>query len=152
MQITVCPFDEFASAPEFDDLVRQYADECAIDGLPRPTPDLATYRLLSDSGVLHTLLAHTVYGELVGFCLVMCTSLPHYSVPVAVSESLFVSEPHRASGAGLALIREAERLSQSLGAHGLLISAPADGRLAEVMSRKPDYRPSNRVFFKGFAQ
>jgi GNAT superfamily N-acetyltransferase len=85
----------------------------------------------------------------IGFLTLICIPLPHYSVPVAVSESFFVASVHRATGAGLALIREAERIARGLGALGLLISAPAEGRLAAVLDAKPDYRPTNRVFFKG---
>ena len=71
-------------------------------------------------------------------------------MPLAVVESYFVASKHRKSGAGLALLREAERIASDRGAHALLVSAPHGGRLADVMPRV-GYRETNRVFFRSLA-
>ena len=104
--------------------------------------------MLEMHGVIHAFAA-LKDGELVGFITVLATPLPHYGIPVAVSESFFVAAEHRKGGAGLRLLSAAEKKAKELGSPGLLVCAPFDGRLFEVLPRC-GYRETNRVFFKGF--
>jgi GNAT superfamily N-acetyltransferase len=130
----------------FAGLVAEYASESAIDGLPPPAAQLATYRQLESSGALHALAAR-YDGSLVGFVTLLAPVLPHYGVTVAVSESFFVARARRRTGAGLALLRAAEALARRLGSPGLLVGAPSGGALARILPRR-GYRETNRVFFK----
>lgn len=134
------------AAPNIDALLAEYAAESAIAGLPPPAAKVETYRRLEAAGLLHTFTAlHD--GELAGFITVLASDLPHYGTTVAVSESFFVAQTHRKSGAGLRLLRAAEDKARALGSPGLLVSAPFGGRLFEVLPRV-GYRETNRVFFK----
>ena len=134
-------------APEFPALAAEYAAECAIAGLPPPTAKMKTYRQLEAAGMLQIFAAFDDAGGLIGLITVLAPVLPHYSVPVAVSESFFVARAHRRTGAGLALLRAAEDLARELGSPGLLVSAPFEGDLFRVLPRR-GYAETNRVFFK----
>lgn len=138
-----------SNAPEFPALAAEYAAESAIDGLPPPAAKMATYRQLERAGMLHAIAARHD-DALVGFITVLAPVLPHYSVPVAVSESFFVARAHRCTGAGLRLLRAAEDKARALGSPGLLVSAPFEGNLFKVLPRV-GYVETNRVFFKQVA-
>ena len=66
-----------------------------------------------------------------------------------LSESFFVEMSQRKSGAGLKLLRTAEKFAKDFGAPGIFISAPYGGTLAEVLPMAK-YRETNRVFYKDF--
>ena len=142
-------FDEIEAFPNFAGMVERYADESAIPGMPRPNRQKEMYRQLEQAGLFH-LVGAFVGGELVGFVSLLASVLPHYGVMVASTESIFVEPEHRKSGAGKMLMREAERLATSIGAVGLLVSAPSGGRLAAILPRS-GYQESNRVFFRRLA-
>jgi GNAT superfamily N-acetyltransferase len=146
--LTIGPgsIDALAAAPTIDALLLEYAEEGAIDGLPRPWPRWDLYRAIEARGHLHVIAAE-VAGQLVGFITVLTAPLPRYTEPVAMSESFFVARAHRKSGAGLKLLRAAEAKARALGAQGLLVSAPSGGTLAEVLPRV-GYRETNRAFFR----
>ena len=130
-------------------LLAEYAAESAIDGLPTPTPDQERYRLIESSGALRVLAAFQ--GDtLMGFLALLVSVNPHYSAMLAVIESFFVGAAYRKTGAGLALLHQAEEVARQAHADGLLVSAPSGGRLAQVLPAT-GYRETNRVFFRGLA-
>jgi GNAT superfamily N-acetyltransferase len=137
---------EVESAARFRRLAAEYAAESAIAGLPPPSAKRDAYLRLERSGVLHMISA-TKDGQLIGLISVLMSVLPHYGVPVAVSESFFVAKAHRKGGAGLKLLRAAEDKARALGSPGLLVSAPFEGDLFRVLPRR-GYRETNRVFFR----
>jgi GNAT superfamily N-acetyltransferase len=137
---------EVESARCFRKLAVEYAAESAIAGLPPPNAKREAYLRLEQSGVLHMISA-TKDGQLIGLIAVLMAVLPHYGVPVAVSESFFVAKAHRKTGAGLKLLRAAEDKARALGSPGLLVSAPFEGDLFQVLPRI-GYRETNRVFFR----
>ncbi len=141
---------ELEAAPAFPDLLAEYAAESSIKGLPAPSAKMETYRHLERSGFLHVLAAW-VGDTLTGFITVLAAPLPHYGRTVAVSESFFVAQQHRGTGAGLKLLRAAEELAAKLGSPGLLVSAPFEGDLFKVLPRV-GYVETNRVFFKAVGQ
>lgn len=133
-------------APSFADLVAEYSEESAIDGLPPPSARMPTYLHLEAVGALHAFAA--LQGpDLVGFISLLAPVLPHYGVTVAVCESFFVAKAHRASGAGLRLLRAAEDKARDLGSPGLLVSAPYAGKLFDLLPRC-GYTETSRVYFK----
>jgi len=136
-------------AANFADLVAEYAVEARVDGLPEPAVKLSTYEVLERSGVIHPFGAWDE-ERLVGFIAVLSSMVPHYPVPLACTETFFVTRDARSSGAGLALLKAAEAKARELGAGGLLVSAPCGGSLAAVLPRY-GYRDANRVFFKRFS-
>lgn len=133
-------------APALEALLAEYAAECAIDGLGVPDAQIETYQRMEAAGILH-LLGAFINGDLVGFVSLLVSELPHYGRRVATTESLFVAKCARKSGAGLKLLKTSEQLAASLGAVGLLISAPYGGRLAKVLPRI-GFQETNRVFFR----
>lgn len=141
---------EFWDQSTVDVLIDEYADECATSGLPRPNPDRALYDRLEQCGALHVLGAFDE-GEMVGFSVLIVVPNPHYGVPLAVTESLFVAASHRKTGAGLRLIRAGESAARALGAQGMFMSAPLGSRFAEVLEAGVGYRETNRVFFRSLA-
>lgn len=130
----------------FPQLLDEYADEASVKGLPRPAAKMRAYLDLEASGAIHTIVALR-YGQLVGFLTVLAPKLPHYDRTVAVCESYFVTKRHRKTGAGLRLLRAAEDLAREVGSPGMLVSAPTEGALSNVLPRV-GYEETNRVFFK----
>lgn len=141
-----CTFAEVESNPNFLALLREYADEAAIEGLPPPGEKMMTYRTLDASGFFHIFCA--IGGEaLVGFIAVLMPVIPHYGIAIAVAESFFVAQNHRKYGTGLKLLRMAETFARGEGSPAMLVTAPKGGRLAEVLPRV-GYRETNRVFMR----
>jgi len=130
----------------FPTLVDEYTVESSIKDMPPINWQREMYQQLEAIGIFHVLAAYQG-EELIGFMTLIVTVLPHYGARTATTESVFVAERHRSSGAGLKLIREAESWAKELGAVGLLLSAPYGGRLADIGPRI-GYQQTNVVFFK----
>ena len=73
--------------------------------------------------------------------------MPHYSVKMAVTESFFVAKAYRKSGAGLKLLHAAETYAKEIGCAGILVNAPFEKTLMDVLPRV-GYQETHRVFFK----
>lgn len=146
MKVEKAKVADVFDAPTFDALIAEYATEALIDGLPGPKPMLEVYRKLEDSGVAHVFTA-TEEGRLVGFISFLIHVLPHSGGTIAISESFFVAKAHRHTGAGLKLLSMAEAYAEIFGACGLLVTAPFEGKLFDVLPRL-GYREVSRVFFK----
>lgn len=151
VEIKHCTVDDFFTHPGSLALLTEYAAESSIAGMPSPDPNRAAYTALERNGAMALLVALDPAGGLLGFLTLLVSANPHYSAVIGVVESFFVGSTHRKTGAGLGLLRAAERIAGECGAAGFLISAPYGGRLAEVLERHGDYRESNRVFFKALA-
>lgn len=146
MNVQRSSIPELEASPMFADLLAEYAAESAIDGMPAPSARMDIYRHLETKGALHV-ISGTVEGELAGFITVLAPVMPHYGVPLATSESFFVTKRHRNSLGGLKLLTAAEDKARDLGSPGLLVSAPYGGKLFEVLPRC-GYVETNRAFFK----
>lgn len=144
-----CTLAEAQGNANFPALAREYAAESAIAGLPPPDEKIAAYHAIEASGIFHIFGAFL--GEtLVGFVAVLLPVIPHYGIAVGMTESFFVASEHRKSGAGIKLLRAAERLAHDAGSPALMVSAPFGGRLAEVLPGL-GYRETNRVFMRELA-
>ncbi|QQV54340.1 GNAT family N-acetyltransferase [Ralstonia syzygii subsp. celebesensis] len=130
-------------------LLAEYAAESGIPELGAAHAQVEIYRALEAGGVLHVLGAFRG-DDLVGFAFVLVSVLPHFGQVVGTTESYFVTRDARKGGAGLALLRAAEKLSRERGAKAFMVSAPAESRLTCVMPGA-GYRETNRVFFKALA-
>lgn len=149
MNIAKVPIDAIFEAAEFPDLIAEYARESAVAGLPSPEVKMETYRLYELTGALHSFWAMRK-GEMIGFITVLAPPSLHFTVPIAVTESFFVTADQRKTGAGLKLLAMAEGQARVVGAPGLMICAPFHSRLCKILPRR-GYRQTNAVFFKGFA-
>lgn len=143
-------FDQLESDPSWPMIVAEYADECRIAGMPACEYQGDMYRMLESQGVMHLIGAY-VGDTLVGFCNLLLTRLPHYGKVVGTMESMFVAKNWRKSGAGIGLIREAERVSANGGAVAVLMTAPTGGSMERLMPMV-GYRHTNTVFFKALEQ
>lgn len=147
VEVTKCTIAELKACDAFPALFAEYADECA---LMLPDEKMKAYDHLGGLDFFQAFGAFEPTHGLVGFVAVLTPTIPHYGVCVAQTESLFVGKAHRASGAGLKLLRAAERHAWAKGCPGLFVSAPAHGQLCEVLSLRSGYAETNRVFFKKF--
>lgn len=144
--IRPCTIAELEASPNIKQLQEEYAREAAIEGLPPPEAKVETYRNFESIKAIHVIGAF-VDDMLAGFIFVLAPILPHYSIRVAVGESFFVAKDYRGTGAGLKLLRAAEKYAQEAGACGILMSAPLNGDFAEVLPHV-GYTETNRVFFR----
>lgn len=149
LTIRPCTIDELFFAPEISALLDEYAAECAIEGLPHPKAKADMYRHLEAAGALYPVGAW-LDQELIGFVAILSPILPHYGVCVSTTESLFVASAHRCTGAGLKLIRAAEQRAKEVCSPGLLVCAPMNGSLIDLLPAI-GYRETNRVFFRRIA-
>ena len=140
--------DEFLCAPNLERLIDAYSDEASIPGMPAYRIHVPTYEMLEDAGALAVFSAD-YQGEMIGFITILSNLMPHYSAKLSTIESFFVLHEHRRRGAGLGLLRVAERYAAELGSHGLFVSAPSNGQLAKVLP-KFGYEQTNRTFFRKF--
>ena len=134
-------------APEFPALIDEYGRECSIEGLPSPLAKLESYRAFDATGFLHVFAA-VRERALVGFITVLAPPMPHYSAPVAVCESYFVTAGHRGQ-IGLQLLLAAEKQALASKSTVLQICAPLGGRLCGLLEcPKLGYRATNVIFTK----
>ena len=142
-------FSELEEAKNFSELRDEYAKECAIAGLPPIAEKFAIYKQMECTGFFHLFGAY-VEDVLVGFVSVIVSVIPHYGVPIAVAESLFLSKEHRGSNLGLGLIKAAQDCAKECGSSGILFSAPSGGQLSKLLP-KIGYRETNVTFLKEFS-
>ena len=146
LTIKPCTVNELQSAANFHQLLADYAIESAIHGMPKAQAKIDMYLALEAGGAI-TIFGAWIDDELAGFVVVLAPMIPHYGRTIATTESFFVSHDHRSSGAGLELLRRAEKHAESIGSPALLVSAPAGGVLEKVLPRV-GYEHSNTVFSK----
>lgn len=140
----------FRSHHAAGELLRGYAAECAIAKLPEPSPDWEAYERMESAGVM-TLLAAKYNDDLIGVCTVVVYRNPHYSQLMGVTESLFVTPEFRSTGAGMGLLRAAERIAKAAGAMCLFVSAPTSSALSRVLASHQSYQWTNLAFMRRFA-
>lgn len=141
---------EFEAAPNFIEILDEYAEELAVKGLPHPKAKIETYYQLESIGVLHPIGAY-IDNTIIGFINVLMAVNPHYGIAIACSQSYFVSNKYRETGAGLKLRSEAEAVAQELKSPGFIISGPAGGTLVEILEKSKSYEELSRSFFKSFS-
>ncbi|WP_110995386.1 GNAT family N-acetyltransferase [Pseudomonas sichuanensis] len=141
-----CTVAEIEQAGALPELLAAYGDESRIPEFGEVEANFGAYRAMEASGALH--VVGVFAPGLVGLASMLVYGLPHYAGRrICTMESFFVDPAHRAGGTGLKLLRAAERCAADLGATAMMVSAPAGGRLAEVLPRS-GYRETNRVFLR----
>lgn len=141
--------ETLSGSPGFVGLLQDYAKESSIDGMPEYRPHYDMYRAMESSGFFHMFGAFDG-EELIGFLTMLTTTLPHYSVNAGTVESFYVAESKRNTGAGMALLKAAEEFAKVAGCVALLVSAPCNSRLSQIMPRV-GYRRANEIFFRSIA-
>lgn len=114
--------------------------------MPKYKIHVPTYKALEGAGALKVFAA--LEGEVViGFITVLTHIMAHYSAKLSYVESYYVLPEYRRRGAGLALLRMAERHAYEIGSNGLFVSAPYGSKLAQLLP-KTGYAETNRTFFR----
>ena len=148
LSIRKCTVSEIVNAPPFPALIKEYGDECAISGLPHPETRIPTYYQLEATGAFDAFGAYE-HNDLIGFISMLEYPSAHYGVPVGASESFFVAKDKRGTGAG-AMLRKAIKIrAAERGLKGVLLTAPVNGPLADVLEKSDDCVETHRVFFMG---
>src|ERR1700723_3378204 len=132
--IRPCTISDLENAENFPDLIEEYAKESAIHGLPHPNAKMSLYKQIETAGAIYPFAAY-LRGALIGFATVLMSIIPHYGIGIAVTESLYVAEEHRKTGAGIKLINTAKGCAKHHGSPGILICAPTGGVLAELLAK-----------------
>lgn len=137
---------EIEASPNFSTMLEEYATEAAAKKAPPYCPQLEMYQQWENAGTLYII---GVFAEdvLVGFVNLLKAVLPHWGVLAVVTESLFVLQAYRKTGAGTKLIDAAKNYISEVNAFGALITAPVGGTLAEILLQRDDCEEVNRVFF-----
>ena len=126
-------FDDIDSA----ELLAEYGRECANALLGKPGPRRDVYENLEMSGMGQCFSVREA-GRLVGFAFIVIAVVPHYSMRLATTESLFVSAAARDGGPGWDLIRALGTYARMCGAEFLFLSAPVGSRLARLLFLSED--------------
>ncbi len=140
----------FTEVLKHADLISEYAAECSISAIGPIDPQPHIYEAMENAGVSQCFGAF-LDGQIVGFCNVLTTVLPHYGRKMATIESLFVSKAHRNTSAGKDLMRAVETFAKESGCVGVLYSAPAGGQLEELLLLRKSYQHTNTVFYRTLA-
>lgn len=130
-QVTV---EELHATPGFDDMIAEYA-KLAIKTLPPPLFSKENYLPLESAGVL-TVWAAMYGGLVVGFASCLISKLPHFGIPIAIAESLFVRESVRSRGYGIELIAAVERHGAANGAIAAFFSCPLGSPFEKVLEHR----------------
>ena len=142
-----CTVADLIAEPNFQELLDRYADELAIDGLPRPCADIDMYKALEKLGKMQTFAAY-LDKLLIGIINVLMVKHPHYSIDIASTESFFVFKDYRRTGAGDALRHEAELYAQKLNSPALFVGA--HGNIILALEGNKNYTESGRTFLRKF--
>jgi hypothetical protein len=135
--------------PDYHEIIREYASESSITGMPAFNPDEKLYAQLETLGILHAFTAR-LGPFLVGFIGLLVTPNPHYGCLIGTIESYFVQAQHRKTGAGLELLVTARKKAVELGAKGFMISAPHGSSLGRVLERR-SFTHTNDVYFQSLS-
>lgn len=146
MEIKQVTLSELIETPGFLDLVQLYEEESRNSSLPPCNPDYQQYTNLENLGAASFFKAEH-NSELIGFSVLIVSPVPHYSALFGVLESLFVHATKRKTGAGLKLIRAAEKVAKSKGCLAVGVSAPVNGVLSAVLNSSK-YTLSNLMYLK----
>lgn len=149
VEIRQCSIRDLFARQEFIALRDEYIAEGIIQGMPHPVPQPETYERLEEAGIL-TLLCAFCGETLVGFVTLITAPIPHYGIPMLVTESIFVGKDHRKTGAGLSLLRAAEEHAKHNSIRILQVSAQPETRLERVLAGR-GYAHTNIIFTKLFS-
>ena len=144
MEVRQVDYKTLHSDPHFGVLAEEYK-RSSTHILPDPSGQESMYLQMEQAGLL-TIMAAYEEDRLIGFLSMLVSVLPHYGVQVGATESYFVAEKYRATGAGLRLLTPAERAAEAQGATAMLVSAPIGSRLDTVLSNKTSYDPINTIY------
>jgi GNAT superfamily N-acetyltransferase len=140
-------FCELHERPEWPSLQEEYSQESSVPDMGPTKVDLLMYKKMSDVGALKTFVAFDD-DQAIGYINFVVSPNLHYSKPIGSTESFFVKASHRDTGAGMVLLRGAEKCAKSLGAVAFLVTAPICSKLRLILEKSKSYKETNIVFFR----
>ena len=140
--------------PGFDALTDAYEAECGDREVGPKNLQEGLYVAMEVAGSLRCFgVWKTVYSsqfsvlsELVGYAFLLIYILPHYGVKIATTESIFVSQNVRRSGAGTTFKAFLRRYAKAEGCQEFLSSARAGSRYEKVLSRTKNCKRMSVVY------
>jgi GNAT superfamily N-acetyltransferase len=152
MGVSVRPirYSDILLAPNVEDLLDAYADECSVPLIGKPSPQPEMYDAMERAGALICFGAY-VDDDLVGFSAVVMYLNPHYGRKLAVVESIFVAKGYRSMGLGKMLLSAIESCSGAAECPAVLYSAPVGTRFHQFLALNPEYVHTNCIFARSLA-
>lgn len=141
-----CPVIDIIENENLPVIQQEFSDEVATYIKPASPEKLRGYIDMERAGVMQSIGAFC--GEkLIGFVAVLAAKVPRCDAPMAVADGLYVARAYRRTGAGVKLIREAEKYARDIGSPCLAFGTPKDGPLATILPRF-GYDLTNIMFTK----
>lgn len=111
-------------------------------------PDIERYQAIEDAGALLALFAYDG-DEIIGYSVTVVSAHLHYiNLGMAQNDVLYLLPRYRgASGVGIRLIRETERVARTLGADLMVWHAKDKSSLADILPRM-GYQVQDILFSK----
>lgn len=134
VEVEVTNARDFLSDPETIALVDRYREECAKPPFDNSVPDLRAYEAMETVGA-YGIAVLKKEGKAIGFVGVTVYTTPHFSLPVASIESIFLDVEHRKGANGLRLLNWAKWFARGKGAVGLTLTAVEGTRLEQLALR-----------------
>lgn len=138
--------DDLLGNTSFRALASEYDEEVTTPGTPTLAEKLELYRPLEASRQYSALTA-THDGLIVGLLTLLAPLSSPFGRITATSETFFIAQKYRPTGAGLRLVRLAEDRARGLGSPNLLISLHQNSDLLRVLPRV-GYSEFNHAFLK----
>ncbi len=144
-----CKFRDIAENYNFKDLCDEYGNsgEASINGLPIKVNTEHYYKM--ENAEFLTSVGAFLDNKLIGFVLMQTSVFPHHSRKISVIDAIYVQKDSRNTGAGLALMQQAEDLAECYGSSGIIYSSPIDGSLDKILTKKK-YGAIRKLFYKSF--
>lgn len=146
LEIKQIKFDELAQDINFNNLVKEYYEETKLEGLEQKEVRVDIYNGIEARNSLDVFAAY-LDSKLIGFSLLVTTILPHYGIQISIVDALFVEKSARGTASGLKLIRASEAKGKERKSPGIIITAPINGPLIDLLPTIK-YAPTNVMFFK----
>ena len=145
MKIRRCSYTEILGPDTTQGLLEEYAAECSVAA----DPQYHMYEALERCGGLQCFGAW-VQDQLVGFCSVIVSVMPHHGQRVASIESIFVANEYRWTGAGLQLLSVAECYAAEQGCIVLLYQPRVGSAMESILSRRHGVKRTHSVYTRRF--
>ena len=147
VEVRAVKYGEILGAPNWPELLVEYAAECSLPELGPVNPQAGLYEGLERSGGFQAFGAFDD-ARLVGFVTVLEYPLPHYGgKKIAATESLFLARAYRNQGIWPRMMAVVKGFAKSRGCATVQCTAPVGSRFARLMElNRTQYRKSNVVY------
>lgn len=146
LEIKQITFTELENNNNFAELTKEYSEEGAIEGIKNNGVDLNLYRTLEAANNLHV-LAVFLDTILIGYAILFKHFLHHRSIYIIINDAIFVKKEFRDTGAGLKLLKEINKHSNTTKTVGTFINAPTGSSLINILPNM-GYIETGKMFFK----